>query len=124
MTEVAVGNADGLLAEVRDTAWALIAPDAASIDRESRFPDAQLNALGQLGALGRLVPHEQGGVGAGSAALAEACEAVGGVCLDRNGVPDGWAATSTTKRDTSRCSPNDRSREEATGMRSRRPSCP
>jgi isovaleryl-CoA dehydrogenase len=80
MTEVAVGNADGLLAEVRDTARALIAPDAASIDRESRFPDAQLNALGQLGALGLLVPRERGGVGAGLAALAEACEAVGGAC--------------------------------------------
>jgi len=80
MTEVAVGSADGVLAEVRELAQALIAPGAAAIDRESRFPDAQLSALGQVGALGLLVPREQGGVGAGLVALADACEAVGGAC--------------------------------------------
>jgi alkylation response protein AidB-like acyl-CoA dehydrogenase len=58
----------------------LIAADAAAIDRESRFPDAQLSALGQVGALGLLVPREQSGVGAGLVALADACEAVGGAC--------------------------------------------
>jgi len=80
MTEVAVGSADGVLAEVREQAQALIAPGAAAIDRESRFPDAQLSALGQVGALGLLVPREQGGMGAGLVALADACEAVGGAC--------------------------------------------
>jgi alkylation response protein AidB-like acyl-CoA dehydrogenase len=80
MAEVAVGNADGVLAEVRDLARELIAPSAAEIDRESRFPDDQLSALGRVGALGLLVPRDQGGVGAGLVALAEACEAVGGAC--------------------------------------------
>jgi isovaleryl-CoA dehydrogenase len=80
MLEVAVGNVDGVLAEVRDLAQTLIAPGAARIDSESRFPDAQLSALGQVGALGLLVPSEQGGVGAGLVALAGACEAVGGAC--------------------------------------------
>lgn len=80
MAEVAVGNADGVLAEVRDLAQALIAPGAAAVDRESRFPDEQLSALGRAGALGLLVPREQGGVGAGLVALAGACEAVGGAC--------------------------------------------
>ncbi|HUA07446.1 MAG TPA: acyl-CoA dehydrogenase family protein [Solirubrobacteraceae bacterium] len=80
MTQVAVGNADGVLAEVRDLARALIAADATAVDRESRFPDAQLSALGQVGALGLLVPREHGGVGAGLVVLADACEAVGGAC--------------------------------------------
>ncbi|MGH2881655.1 MAG: acyl-CoA dehydrogenase family protein [Solirubrobacteraceae bacterium] len=80
MAEVAVGNVDGVLAEVRDLAQALIAPAAAEIDLESRFPDEQLSALGRVGALGLLVPREQGGFGAGLVALASGCEAVGGAC--------------------------------------------
>ena len=80
MAEVAVGNADDLLAEVRDLAQTVIAPAAAAVDHESRFPDAQLSALGQAGALGLLVPREQSGVGAGLTALADACESVGGAC--------------------------------------------
>jgi isovaleryl-CoA dehydrogenase len=80
MAEVAVGNVDSVLAEVRELAQTLIAPRAAEIDRESRFPDEHLSALAQIGALGLLVPREQGGVGAGLVALADACEAVGGAC--------------------------------------------
>ena len=80
MSEVAVGNVPSVLAEVRDLARTLIAPGAAEIDRESRFPDEQLSALGRVGALGLLVPGDQGGVGAGLVALAGACEAVGGAC--------------------------------------------
>ena len=80
MSEVAVGNVDSVLAEVRDLARTLIAPGAAEIDHESRFPDEQLSALGRVGALGLLVPGDQGGVGAGLVALAGACEAVGGAC--------------------------------------------
>lgn len=80
MAEVAVGNHVGVLAEVRDLARAQIADGAAAIDRESRFPEAQLSALGQVGALGLLVPREHGGVGAGLAALADAGEAIGGAC--------------------------------------------
>jgi isovaleryl-CoA dehydrogenase len=80
MAEVAVRNVDRVLAEVRDLAQALIAERAAEIDRESRFPAEQLSALAQVGALGLMVPGEQGGVGAGLVALATACEAVGGAC--------------------------------------------
>lgn len=80
MAEVAVGNADGVLAEVRDLAQTLIAPGAAEIDRESRFPDEQLSSLGRAGALGLLVPGGHGGVGAGLVALADVCESVGGAC--------------------------------------------
>lgn len=80
MAEVAVGYTAGVLAEVRDLAQSLIAPDAGEIDRESRFPDEQLSALGRVGALALLVPAEQGGAGAGLVALADACEVVGGAC--------------------------------------------
>ncbi len=80
MAEVAVGNVDGVLAEVRELALGLIAPGAATVDRESRFPDEQLSALARVGALGLLVPPEWGGVGAGLVALADVCEAVGGAC--------------------------------------------
>jgi alkylation response protein AidB-like acyl-CoA dehydrogenase len=69
-----------VLAEVRDLTQALIAPGAAEVDHEARFPDRQLSALGQAGALGLLVPREHGGVGAGLVALAGACETVGGAC--------------------------------------------
>jgi len=80
MAEVAVGNVDSVLAGVRDLAGSVIAPGAAGIDREARFPADQLSALGQTGALGLLVPRDDGGVGAGLVALADACEAVGGAC--------------------------------------------
>ncbi len=80
MAEVAVRNVDGVLAEVRGLAQTLIAPRAAETDRESRFPDEQLSALGPVGALGLLVPREHGGLGAGLVALANACEAVGAAC--------------------------------------------
>ncbi len=80
MAEVAVSNVDGVLAEVRELARTLIAPGAAEIDRESHFPREQLSALARVGALGLTVPREQSGLGAGLAALASACEAVGGAC--------------------------------------------
>ncbi|MGO9822892.1 MAG: acyl-CoA dehydrogenase family protein [Solirubrobacteraceae bacterium] len=80
MTEVVVRNVDGVLAEVRELARRVIAPGAGEIDPESRFPDEHLRALAQTGLLGLLVPCEQGGVGAGLVALADACEAVGGAC--------------------------------------------
>lgn len=80
MAEVAVRSVDDVLAEVRELAQGLIAQGAAETDRESQFPDEQLRALAQAGALGLLVPADQGGVGGGLAALAAACEAVGGAC--------------------------------------------
>jgi hypothetical protein len=55
MAEVAVGNVDGVLAEVRDLSRSRIAPGAAEIDRESRLPDEQPSALGEVGALGLMV---------------------------------------------------------------------
>ena len=80
MTEVASTDGVAVLAEVRDLARAQIAPGAAEIDRESRFPSENLRALAGTGALGLLVPGELGGVGAGLTALTELCETIGGAC--------------------------------------------
>ena len=80
MAEVAMPGVDGVLDEVRELVHGLIAQGAAETDRQSRFPDEQLSALAQAGALGLMVPAEHGGVGGGLAALAAACEAVGGAC--------------------------------------------
>jgi isovaleryl-CoA dehydrogenase len=80
MTEVAAGDTDAVLAEVRDLAQARIAPGAAEIDRESRFPRENLSVLAETGALGLLIPSEHGGLGGGLTALAELCETIGGAC--------------------------------------------
>jgi len=80
MTEVAARDTAAVLAEVRDLAQAQIAPGAAAIDREFRFPGENLRALAQAGALGLLVPPEQGGTGGGLTALARLCETLGGAC--------------------------------------------
>jgi isovaleryl-CoA dehydrogenase len=69
-----------VLGAIRETAERRIAPEAARVDRERAFPAENLVALGKIGALGLVVPPEQGGVGGGLVALAEACEAVGSAC--------------------------------------------
>ena len=56
----------------------LSAPGAAELDRSRSFPDEDRRALGDAGALGLLVPVEQGGAGGGLTALVEACEVIGG----------------------------------------------
>jgi alkylation response protein AidB-like acyl-CoA dehydrogenase len=80
MTDVAARDASAVVAEVLDLAPAQIAPAAADIDREARFPAEQLRALAQIGALGLLVPGEHGGSAGGLSNLAQACEAVGAAC--------------------------------------------
>jgi isovaleryl-CoA dehydrogenase len=78
MTRGTVQDVAGVLAAVRELAEARIAPGAAELDRSRRFPDEDLRALGDAGALGLLVPAEQGGAGGGLTALVEACEIIGG----------------------------------------------
>ena len=78
-----------LLGAVRNTAEKRIAGGAARIDRERAFPDENLRALGEIGALGLVVPTEYGGAGGALTALAEACETVGSACASTwDGVPD------------------------------------
>ena len=69
-----------LLRAVRDTAEQHIAWEAARIDGERAFPDENLRALGNIGALGLVIPREHGGAGGALTALADACESVGSAC--------------------------------------------
>jgi alkylation response protein AidB-like acyl-CoA dehydrogenase len=69
-----------VLSATREVAAGQIAADASRIDRERLFPSENLRLLGEAGALGLLVPSDQGGAGGGLAALADACEAVGEAC--------------------------------------------
>jgi alkylation response protein AidB-like acyl-CoA dehydrogenase len=65
---------------VRDTMRAFareqLAPNAARWDRESHFPRAELTALGEVGALGMVVPDRWGGAGMDYVSLAVALEEI------------------------------------------------
>ncbi|HTP48835.1 MAG TPA: acyl-CoA dehydrogenase family protein [Casimicrobiaceae bacterium] len=65
---------------VRDTMRAFaqqqLAPNAARWDRESHFPREELRALGELGALGMVVPERWGGAGMDYVSLAVALEEI------------------------------------------------
>jgi isovaleryl-CoA dehydrogenase len=81
MAQQAVASGvETVLAAVRDVARERIAPDAAGVDRDLRFPDEGLQALSEVGALGLLIPTDHGGAGGGLGALARACETIGGAC--------------------------------------------
>jgi alkylation response protein AidB-like acyl-CoA dehydrogenase len=54
----------------RDYAARVIAPEAAAIDREERFPRAILKGLADLGLMGVNISPELGGAGAGPVAYA------------------------------------------------------
>lgn len=57
-----------------------IAPAAAEIDREARFPRAALDALGQAGLLGLVSATEVGGLGQGLTQAAQAVERIARDC--------------------------------------------
>ena len=65
---------------IRDTMRAFarerLAPHAARWDREHHFPREELAALGELGALGMVVPEQWGGAGADYVSLALALEEI------------------------------------------------
>jgi alkylation response protein AidB-like acyl-CoA dehydrogenase len=65
---------------VRDFATKEIAPKAAEVDRNARFPEETFKALGQLDLLGLLVPSEYGGAGADYRSYAIAVEEIGRAC--------------------------------------------
>jgi alkylation response protein AidB-like acyl-CoA dehydrogenase len=64
----------------RDYAERVIAPEAAAIDREERFPRAILKGLAELGLMAVNVPEELGGAGAGAVAYALAMQEVARGC--------------------------------------------
>lgn len=65
---------------VRDFATKEIAPKAAEVDRNARFPVETFKALGELDLLGLLVPTEYGGAGADYRSYAIAVEEIGRAC--------------------------------------------
>ena len=58
-----------LVEKARQIGDDVIAPHAAEVDRESRFPDEAMQALGEAGLLGLTVPAEYGGLGRACARL-------------------------------------------------------
>lgn len=71
-------------ARIRDRVRSLvreeIAPRAARIDEEGRYPRENLDRLGEQGLLGMLVPASCGGTGSGAVAYAMALSEVAGGC--------------------------------------------
>jgi butyryl-CoA dehydrogenase len=65
---------------VRDFANREIAPRAAEVDRNARFPEETFKELGKLDLLGLLVPTEYGGAGADYRSYAIAVEEIGRAC--------------------------------------------
>jgi alkylation response protein AidB-like acyl-CoA dehydrogenase len=61
---------------LRAFAQEVLAPNAATWDREHRFPRDALRALGELGALGIVVPEQWGGAGLDYVSLAVALEEI------------------------------------------------
>lgn len=57
-----------------------IAPDAAGVDRDGRWPEAGMRALQEAGLGGLVVPRQHGGAGHGLVALAQVCEIIGREC--------------------------------------------
>src|SRR5262249_43760872 len=67
-------------AAARDYATRVILPEAASIDREERFPRDILKGLADLGLMAVTGPEELGGAGAGEIAYALAMQEVARAC--------------------------------------------
>lgn len=61
---------------VREYASAEIAPAAAGLDREPRFPREALDGLAQLGLMGVMTPEQYGGAGLGALAMVTAIEEI------------------------------------------------
>jgi isovaleryl-CoA dehydrogenase len=64
----------------REIAEGVLAPQAATIDRERRFPAENLDALGKAGLMGLLAPAAYGGQGAGVTQLTQVCMELGRAC--------------------------------------------
>src|SRR5580765_7864579 len=86
---------------IRDTMRAFaqseLAPNAARWDRDSHFPRKELRALGELGALGAVVPERWGGAGLDYVSLA--------VMLEEIAAGDGATSTIVSVQNSVVCGP-------------------
>ncbi len=73
-------NGQRLLAEAARIGRDVVAPHAAAVDTESRFPHESFAALREAGLLGALVPVEYGGGGCTYAEVAAICTELGKHC--------------------------------------------
>ena len=69
-----------LLDRVRQIGRDVIAPAAAAVDRDARFPREAIDALRDLELLSAYVPVELGGMGLGITEIARLCEVLGAYC--------------------------------------------
>ncbi|MCK1798977.1 acyl-CoA/acyl-ACP dehydrogenase [Streptomyces sp. XM4193] len=80
-TPSAPGVRDSAAPDVPDALVALLAANAAEVDRNARFPVENLAALRSAGQLGLLVPRRYGGAGGDLADLVRTAERLAGGCL-------------------------------------------
>ena len=69
-----------LLLKAQEIAKDVVAPNAAAIDRDARWPEPGIRALQREGLAGLVVPAAYGGQGHGLLALARVCETLGQEC--------------------------------------------
>jgi acyl-CoA dehydrogenase len=69
-----------LLAQVHAVGEAVVAPNAAAVDRDARFPHEAFAALREAKLLSAYVPVEYGGLGLDFVQTAKICEALGHYC--------------------------------------------
>jgi hypothetical protein len=83
-------------AVAREVCRRVVAPAATVTDREAVFPLASIQALGEAGLLGILIPEEHGGAGLGLRELTTTAEVIASACPSSALVTVAhWAATST-----------------------------
>lgn len=73
-------NAIDLAAKAREVTESVIAPNAAAVDRDRRFPRQGLNALSAAGLAGLLAPQQYGGLGGSLSDLVRVMMEVGRGC--------------------------------------------
>jgi alkylation response protein AidB-like acyl-CoA dehydrogenase len=75
-----VRSDDELVAAAHQLAESVLAPNAAAVDRDSRFPSESIEALGKSGLLGLCVDADHGGRGASPRVFAAVTEELAAAC--------------------------------------------
>ena len=75
-------------AAVREFAQSVVLPHAADIDREHKFPERQVQAAGESGLLGVLIPREYGGAGLDALCFALCIEELAQACASTSVIVD------------------------------------